>query len=96
METVKLPARSPNLNAHAELFVRSIKHECLNRIVPLGENHLRTTVRAYATHYQLERNHQGLGNRLISEVPDRPGNEGSVQCRKRLGGILRYYYREAA
>ena len=96
VETVKLPARSPNLNAHAERFVRSIKHECLNRIVPLGENHLRTTVRAYVAHYQLERNHQGLGNRLISEVPDRPANEGSVQCRERLGGILRYYYREAA
>ena len=51
VETVKLPARSPNLNAHAERFVRSIKHECLNRIVPLGENHLRTAVRAYVAHY---------------------------------------------
>ena len=53
METVKLPARSPNLNAHAERFVRSIKHACLNRIVPLGENHLRTAVRAYVAHYLL-------------------------------------------
>ena len=96
VETVKLPARSPNLNAHAERFVRSIKHECLNRIVPLGENHLRTAVRAYVAHYHLERNHQGLDNRLISELPDSPGNEGSIQCRERLGGILRYYYREAA
>ena len=96
VETVKLPARSPNLNAHAERFVRSIKHECLNRIVPLGENHLRTTVRAYVSHYHLERNHQGLDNRLIFEAADSPGNEGSIQCRERLGGILRYYYREAA
>ena len=96
VETVKLPARSPNLNAHAERFVRSIKHECLNRIVPLGENHLRTAVRAYVAHYHLERNHQGLDNRLISDLPDSPGNEGSIQCRERLGGILRYYYREAA
>ena len=96
VETVKLPARSPNLNAHAERFVRSIKHECLNRIVPLGENHLRTAVRAYVAHYHLERNHQGLDNRLISEAHDRPYTEGSVLCRERLGGILRYYYREAA
>ena len=96
VETVKLPARSPNLNAHAERFVRSIKHECLNRIVPLGKNHLRTTVRAYVAHYHLERNHQGLDNSLVSQVPDSPGNEGSIQCRERLGGILRYYYREAA
>ena len=96
VETVKLPARSPNLNAYAERFVRSIKHECLNRIVPLGENHLRTAVRSYVTHYHLERNHQGLYNRLISEVADSPGTEGSIQCRERIGGILRYYYREAA
>jgi transposase InsO family protein len=96
VETVKLPARSPNLNAHAERFVRSIKHECLNRIVPLGENHLRTAVRAYVAHYHLERNHQGLDNRLISELPDSHGTEGSIQCRESLGGILRYYFREAA
>ena len=84
------------MNAHAERFVRSIKHECLNRIVPLGENHLRTAVRAYVAHYHLERNHQGLDNRLICEVPDSPCTEGSVLCRERFGGILRYYYREAA
>ena len=86
------------MNAHAERFVRSIKHECLNRIVPLGENHLRTTVRAYVAHYRLERNHHGLDNRLISGVPDSPCTEGdgSTLCRERLGGILRYYYREAA
>ena len=54
------------MNAYAERFVRSIKHECLNRIVPLGENHLRTAVRSYVTHYHLERNHQGLDNRLTT------------------------------
>ena len=86
------------MNAHAERFVRSIKHEYLNRIVPLGENHLRTTVRAYVAHYHVERNHQGLDNRLISKAPDGPGTEGdgSILCRERLGGILRNYYREAA
>ena len=84
VETVKLPARSPNLNAHTERCVRSIKHECLNRMIPLGENHLRTAVRAYVAHYHLERNHQGLDNRLISEAHDRPCTEGSVLCRERV------------
>ena len=96
VETVKLPARSPNLNAYAERFVRSIKSECLSRMIPLGENHLRASVRAFVAHYHLERNHQGLDNRLICEVPDSPGIEGSIQCRESLGGILRYYFREAA
>ena len=86
VETVKLPARSPNLNAHAERFVRSIKHECLNRIVPLGENHLRTAVRAYVAHYHLERNHQGLDNKLICEVPDSPCTEGDGSIR--VGNVL--------
>ena len=62
VETVKLPARSPNLNAYAERFVRSIKSECLSRMIPLGENHLRASIRAFVAHYHLERNHQGLDN----------------------------------
>jgi hypothetical protein len=65
VETVKLPAQSPNLNAYAERFVRSIKSECLSQIIPLGERHLRHAVKEYTEHYHLERNHQGLGNRLI-------------------------------
>jgi len=67
--TVKLPARSPNLNAYAERFVRSIKSECLSQIIPLGEQHLRRAVNEYTEHYHLERNHQGLDNRLIEELP---------------------------
>ncbi len=62
VETVKLPARSPNLNAFAERFVRSIKSECLAQIIPLGERHLRNTVADYTEHYHTERNHQGLDN----------------------------------
>lgn len=65
VEPVKLPARSPNLNAYAERFVRSIKEECLSKIIPIGERHLRLAVEEFAEHYHLERNHQGLGNRLI-------------------------------
>ena len=68
METVKLPPQSPNLNAYAERFVRSIKSECLARIIPLGERHLRNAVAEYTEHYHTERNHQGLGNQLILKL----------------------------
>jgi transposase InsO family protein len=92
---VKLPARSPNLNAYAERFVRSIKSECLAQIIPLGERHLRRSVSEYIEHYHRERNHQGLGNELI-ESSDREGcGDGRVECRERLGGVLRYYRRAA-
>jgi transposase InsO family protein len=95
VKSLLLPARSPNLNAFAERFVGSIKSECLDRIVPLGENHLRAAVRAFMTHYHEERPHQGLGNQLISPTTRLLG-PGPVQCRERLGGVLRFYYREAA
>ena len=96
VKTVKLPAKSPNLNAYAERFVRSIKSECLSRMIPLGENHLRASVRAFVAHYHLERNHQGLDNELIYPAQGMPETEGGICCRERLGGMLRYYYREAA
>jgi putative transposase len=90
-----LPARSPNLNAFAERFVRSVKSECLERIVPLGEKHLHAAVRAFVDHYHKERPHQGLGNEFIAPATTSRG-PGSVQCRERLGGVLKFYYREAA
>ena len=96
VETVKLPARSPNLNAYAERFVRSIKSECLSRMIPLGENHLRASIRAFVAHYHLERNHQGLDNELICSAQDSLGSDGRIRCRERLRGTLRYYYRDAA
>ena len=96
VKTVKLPARSPNLNAYAERFVRSIKHECLRRVIPLGEQHLRQIVTEYVEHYHLERNHQGLGNELIEAPPANSNGGRTIRCRERLGGTLRYYYRDAA
>jgi transposase InsO family protein len=96
VKTVKLPARSPNLNAYAERFVRSVKSECLAKIIPLGERHLRKAVKEYTEHYHLERNHQGLDNELIERLIDGPNMEATVNCRERLGGILNYYYRKAA
>ncbi|MCH8151451.1 MAG: transposase [Planctomycetes bacterium] len=91
---MRLPPRSPNLNAYAERFVVSIKSECLNRLVILGERHLRRAVAEYVEHYQLERTHQGLGNTLIDGVPER--GSAKIARRERLGGLLNHYYREAA
>jgi transposase InsO family protein len=92
---VRLPSRSPNLNAYAERFVRSIKSECLGRVIPIGEAHLRRAVREYVAHYHGERNHQGIGNRLIDEPVDAFRRRGSIECRERLGGLVRYYRRAA-
>ncbi len=95
VKTVKLPPRSPNLNAYAERFVRSIKEECLSQIIPLGEKHLRHAVEEFMLHYHGERNHQGLDNTLIEPEDHVDQTDGQVQCRNRLGGMLRYYHRAA-
>ena len=92
---MRLPARSPNLNAFAERFVLSIKSECLDRLILLGEGHLRLAVREYVAHYNRERPHQGLGGAFV--VP--PANEnasGPIACTERLGGLLRFYRGQAA
>ena len=93
---MKLPAQSPDLNAYAERFVRSIKEECLERMILLGEHHFRRSVREYVSHYHGERNHQGLDNQLIESLRKDRLTKGPVQRRERLGGMLSFYYREAA
>ena len=93
---LKLPARSPDLNAYAERFVLTIKSECLNKLVPLGERHLRLAVTEFVEHYHLERNHQGLDNELITK-PAMPANDNSPVVRsERLGGLLNFYHRHAS
>jgi transposase InsO family protein len=92
---IRLPGRSPNLNAYAERFVRSIKSECLARVIQIGERHVRQAVREYVAHYHGERNHQGIGNRLIDSSADVTRRRGSIERRERLGGLLRYYARAA-
>ena len=92
---IKIPAKSPNLNAYAERFVLSIKSECLDRVVPMGEGHLRRIVGEYAKHYQHERNHQGIENELI-ERREPANTNGQISRRERVGGMLKYYFREAA
>ena len=90
VRVVRTPPRAPNCNAYAERFVRSVKEECLNRIVPLGEGHLRKALHEFAAHYHRERNHQGLANELI-ERPAAQRPTGVIHCRQRVGGILSFY-----
>ena len=95
-EPVLLPPRSPNLNAHLERFHLSLKSECLDRLIFFGEQGLRRAVHSYLSHYHGERNHQGLFNRLIESSAQVGSDFGEIHCRQRLGGMLRYYYRQAA
>jgi len=94
--SVKLPARSPNLNAYAERFVRTIKESCLERLVLFGEGSVRRAASEFTVHYHRERNHQGLDNKLICPDPKLVREGGDVKRRERLGGLLNYYYRTAA
>ena len=94
--SVKLPPRSPDLNAHAERFVRTIKESCLERLILFGEGSVRRASAEFLAHYHAERNHQGLNNRLICPDPTPVCREGIVNRRERLGGLLNYYYRTAA
>ncbi len=96
IKPVRLPPRSPNLNAHVERFHRSLKEECLNRMIFFGEKSLRNAVGTFLEHFHKERNHQGLANRVIEPGEEVSRRDGEVLCRERLGGMLRYYYRKAA
>ncbi len=98
VKPLKLPARSPNLNAYAERWVRSVKEEALSKLILFGEASLRRTLSEYLVHFHTERNHQGKGNVLLFPLSHQsaPGMDRSVRCRDRLGGLLKYYHREAA
>jgi putative transposase len=95
-KVIRLPPRSPNLNAYAERFVRSIKDECLHRMFFIGQASLRRAVAEYMDHYHAERNHQGLENRLIHAPSAVTANVDAIYRRARLGGTLNFYYRKAA
>jgi transposase InsO family protein len=94
---LRLPPRSPNLNAFAERWVRSVKEECLSHLILFGEGSLRKALTQFQEHYHEERNHQGKNNVLLFPAPARlePGRRHGIRCRERLGGLLRYYSRAA-
>jgi putative transposase len=96
VKPVALPARSPNLNAYSERWVNSVKEECLSRLILFGEGTLRRALQHYLAHYHQERNHQGKENVLLFPQVRASHSANPVQCRERLGGLLRYYHREAA
>jgi transposase InsO family protein len=96
VQAVRLPPRSPDLSPHIERFMRTVKDECLHRMVLFGEMALRNAVREFLIHYHEERNDQGLDNRLIESGDEVACTTGEIACHERLGGMLRYYYRRAA
>jgi putative transposase len=92
---LKSQTSTPNLNALAEHFVKSIKTECLDQMILYGEKSLRHCVREYVAHYHAERNHQGIAN-AIPFPDERLDNTGKVSKSERLGGLLKYYHRRNA
>jgi transposase InsO family protein len=96
VEPLMLPARSPNLNAYVERWVRSVKEECLSKVILFGERSLRRALSEYVEHFHAERNHQGKSNVLLFPRVTETRRGGPLQCRERLGGLLRYYHQEAA
>ncbi len=96
VKPVRCPVRAPNCNAFTERFVRSIKSDCLDRMIHFGEAWLHRVLREYVAHYHAERNHQGLDNRLLEPLATVSSTNEPVHCRERRGGMLNFYYREVA
>lgn len=95
IESVKIAPRCPNMNAYIERFMKSLKHECLNRMIFFGKDSLRNAVNEYLIHYHHERNHQGLDNQLITPPENPPDMSAPIETTERLGGILKHYRRAA-
>jgi transposase InsO family protein len=96
VKTFRLPRRSPDLNPHAERWVRTAKELCVDRMIFFGESWLRKALSEVETFYNRERPHQGIANTIIIPEFDKPPNQGTIECRSRLGGMLNYYHRKAA
>jgi len=97
VKAIPLPARSPNLNAFAERWVRSVKQECLSKLILFGAGPLSRTLTEFSVHYHGERNHQGKGNKLLFPDAGRTTKQRghAVECHQRLGGLLKFYGRAA-
>jgi len=92
---LRLPPQSPNLNAFAERWVRSVKGKCLRELILFGEGSLNRALSKFPEHYHSERPHQGKGNVLLFPTRDQPLVDGAVRCNATLGGLLRYCSRTA-
>ena len=96
LKLVLLPPKSPNCNAHIERFFRSLKDEALSRMILFGETALRNATLEFLAHYHRERAHQELDHQILEAGPEAGREVGVVVCRERLGGLLKYYHRQAA
>jgi putative transposase len=95
VKVVRTAIQAPNMNAVAERWVQTVKHECLSKLILFGDRHLRRVLSEFADHYHQERPHQSLGNATIEPRPSDPANEGEIIADKRLGGLLCSYRRAA-
>ena len=102
IDVTKLPPMSPNLNAYVERFIQTLRLECLDHFLILGERHLQHLVKEFVTHYHTERPHQSLDNRPLTGTPPSsnsplpPPALDEIACHERLGGLLKHYTRRAA
>ena len=96
VKRVPLPPQSPWLNSFAERWVQSVKTEALSRMILFGERSLRHVLSEYLVHHHTERPHQGKGNVILFPSGYAKLTEGEIECRERLGGLLKYYQRQAA
>ena len=96
VRSIRLPRKSPNLNCYAERWVRSAREMCVDRMIFFGEKSLSHAIVEVEKFYNHERPHQGLENKIIKPDFDEPMLEGDVECRSRLGGLMKFYFRKAA
>jgi putative transposase len=95
VKVIHTPYRAPNANAYAERWVRTVREECLDKVIILSEAYLRRMRREYVAYYNGARPHQGL-EQQIPKVPAPPEIHGPIGCRNVLGGIIHDYHRKAA
>ena len=92
------------MNAYAQRAIQTVQVECLDKFIVIGEKHLNYLVEQFLAHYHEERPHQAKGNAPLTPPhqppatgpPDIPLRVKDIACRKRLGGVLKHYYRRAA
>jgi putative transposase len=95
IDVIPTPYRAPNANAYAERWIRSVREECLDKLLIINQAHLRRVMREYVTFFNTARPHQGIAQQ-IPILPPTPNTSGPIRCRNVLGGIIHDYYRDAA
>ena len=96
IEPLKLPPRTPNLNAYAERWIGSVKSECLDHLILFGQRSLAYVLQQYLAPHHRERNHQGLDNLIPFPDSRLEQTTGPVTKTERLGGLLQFYFPQAA